>query len=255
MGSFDSRQILRSADSYDEFFGVSMAVPEQYVFSVNSFFLEKDEASVECYDTCVAAFACPPRTYEPGRDELPASVSIEGAAAFCRYRGGRLPTLAELSRASHLAAREVGAPTLVDAYLACIGDGLFRDGFSATRCGWLKARAPAEPIPALPVGSEPRDVGPFGHRDLFGAQLEVTSTRAFMDGDPELMFPPGVPPDPGSFGTGLIAPFSPVFQLRDAAVKGALYLTIQYLMSPEVIAAWGPLFGVRCAFDGEFNDE
>jgi hypothetical protein len=219
------------------------------LFRVDGFYLEQDEASIDCYDRCIAVGACPARTYDPDDNRLPASVTVEGASAFCAFRGGRLPTLAELSRASHPDEIAVGDPELVRQYMECGRLGVNEEGFTDPNCDWLLARNPLVALPVQPVGSEPRDTGPYGHRDLFGAQIEVTSSRGFplLPAYDHATFPP--PADPGSFGTGPIALFSPVSQLRDVRDLGYIALSTYQLMDfPEVQSNVGALYGVRCAF-------
>lgn len=128
---------------------------------VDGFYLDEDEASVACYDVCVAEGACPVRTFDPGDRRFPASVSVAGAEAFCAFRGGRVPTLVELARASHPDVVAVGDPALVEAYVACAGVGVFSGGFDTEACAWLLARSPISDLPELPIASEPRDTGPF----------------------------------------------------------------------------------------------
>jgi eukaryotic-like serine/threonine-protein kinase len=62
---------------------------------VAAFCMDRIEVTVSSYDRCVSAGVCSPRSggWSRGRPDLPATgVSWNDADAFCRWRGGRLPT-------------------------------------------------------------------------------------------------------------------------------------------------------------------
>lgn len=69
--------------------------------TVSPYCIERTEVTVAAYQRCVRAGACTPRQIDGsacnnGREQHPANcVEWEQAAAFCRWRGGRLPTEAE----------------------------------------------------------------------------------------------------------------------------------------------------------------
>jgi formylglycine-generating enzyme required for sulfatase activity len=64
---------------------------------VGSFNIDRDEVTCDEWKACVTAHACEDRKLEECRDQV-AVVRRRGAAAFCTWRGRRLPTLAEWSR-------------------------------------------------------------------------------------------------------------------------------------------------------------
>src|SRR5690606_21060292 len=118
-------------------------------------------------------------------------------------RGGRLPTAAELARASHADVENVTKVAAFEAMKTCwLAEA---EDEEAAECDYVRRRAYVEMNPQ-PIRSEEDDVGPFGHWDLFGARcdftqstfpgsMEIATYCALEDGDP----------DPRTFGSGGVA--------------------------------------------------
>ena len=83
--------------------------PAPRLYSVAPFTIDEGEVTVAVYQRCVAAGACPPpdthdafcSTLVKDDDTLPQPcVSLEAAAVYCKWSGGRLPTEAQWMRAA-----------------------------------------------------------------------------------------------------------------------------------------------------------
>jgi hypothetical protein len=228
-------------------------------FAVPGFFLDDGETTNECYKSCVQAGACgiplerpdAPAWDSPERADFAVSVERDQAAAFCAFRGGRLPTLAEMTRAMQGDAAAPVPQSLLSTMIACPGKEWPAD------CQPLSDRLYA-PYPSEPVSSDATDVGPFGHRDLLFGQIEPTVTQ-----------PPPSPESAGSFCAlppGAIAPatfnpkpsydylylwFAPARFLASGVFgdpsiwRAATYVTI----TPEHAEPTRMRQGVRCAYD------
>ena len=78
----------------------------RHTATLGSFWLDRTEVTAADYDRAAETGACSPRVLEGGarrfaRGELPATlVSAADAEAYCRSRGARLPSEAELERAA-----------------------------------------------------------------------------------------------------------------------------------------------------------
>ncbi len=155
--------------------------------NVGAFRLAEHETTNEAYAECVRTDRCPlppadatDRDPTPGpftseaKARLPVAVPYAHARAFCRAYGGDLPTLGQLRRAMAGADPGYGIPWLSEALVACgrraerlpICDVVARDGVYALPRVGETAR------PLHPVGTAEWDVGPFGHRDLYGNAAE-----------------------------------------------------------------------------------
>lgn len=152
---------------------------------VGEFFLDPDETTEECYAACVDAGACAPAAHSRG-PRFPVQVGRADAMDFCRFRGGRLPQLAEFARAEGRVTPGLGQPSLYAEWLACelrYGSVSWSEQKAADpRCRWFAEAARRflyvdglEGVPdSLPpeVRSNPGDVGPYGHFDVFGGGWE-----------------------------------------------------------------------------------
>ncbi|MBI4705620.1 MAG: SUMF1/EgtB/PvdO family nonheme iron enzyme [Deltaproteobacteria bacterium] len=223
---------------------------------VRGFFVDRDEVANACYRHCVEAGWCaPPPEFpelphvpgpwtDPALQDHPVHADFARAAILCAWRGGRLPTLAELVRASHGDEPSVCKPELLRAWVDC-----FWSSFESAGCQALERRATG----FEPIRSYAADIGPFGHYDLFGARDEISATRApstaaeagalcALDNDM---------PDPKSLGTSTISvQFGPAM---------GLYISQWLIEDPEggsiSNAQVDPfdelpeLRGFRCAYD------
>jgi len=212
-------------------------------FTVGPVFLDADEARVDCYDACVQEGSCSPLDGEA------VALDRTSAETFCAFRGGRLPSLAELQRAAQGEALSIGPIDIYEEWRTCY----FAD-FAAAECVELQQHA------YWGGPSLSRDVGPFGHKDLFGSNPEFTlSTLPLSDHDIDAYCNAADGADaPLSFSTsGRPLTFGPGFLLA----KGGYYEAVTSNESP-----WGPstvsnwftmdqaeeaatLRGVRCAYD------
>ncbi|MBI4704174.1 MAG: SUMF1/EgtB/PvdO family nonheme iron enzyme [Deltaproteobacteria bacterium] len=156
-------------------------------FTVRRVFVDPDEVTNECYSHCVDAGACelPLRIDDPpdvpawddeSMGRSPAVLDFARARAFCAWRGGRLPAVAELARASHGDLEDFCKPELRQAWLNCY----FAHALEESPCAEFLAHALGWTWPPdQRVRSYPEDLGPFGHYDLFGWQLEYTGSSVF----------------------------------------------------------------------------
>lgn len=161
---------------------------------VEGFFLDPDETTEQCFEACVEAGVCAPTAEQRG-PSFPVRVSRADAEAFCAFRGGRLPQLAELARAEGRETIGVGNPKLFARWIACelrhgttfwsaakAADPDCRWFAEAARVFWLDPINQTVPDSLPPeVRSEPDDVGPWGHYDLFAGGWERVLTEAMSD--------------------------------------------------------------------------
>lgn len=131
---------------------------------VSSFEIDRFEVTIGEYQRCVAAKACEmaprhlgARGASPDPETYPAEVRFADAAAFCRWRGKRLPTDAEWQKAGRGTDDRIypwgdAAPTCDHVSSA----DLKRDGFSLECDG----------DPRRPVGTRPAGASPYRAEDL-----------------------------------------------------------------------------------------
>ena len=228
---------------------------------VGAFYLDIDETSVGCYDACVADGACQPRGYERATS-FPVSVTHSEAEDFCAFRGGRLPSYAELMRAATGGALSVGNPELFERWIRCADSS---EGFFGSEdCMALRNRAPdldvTDGFDLSRLRSHPVDVGPYGHADLFGGLVERTMTQyAAGDGSPVPDWcAPAQLVDAGTFGNGNHPAFGPAAQL-EAAFYNVLPDSFQFdsqvpwLEEELDDPAYNPVQGVRCLYEADHN--
>jgi len=239
-----------------------------YGYLVDGVFLDADEIRGVDYLACVSAGACPAVDVEP---DLAATLAPQELEAYCAFRGGRLPLASELARASAGDGSGITTDAFFRAWLAC-DDSFFR----AEGCAELSQRAPQvtlhERTWRLPVRAEPLDVGPYGHWDLFGSQVEITATYdglTFEGRDmPSCEYPAWFletlsiprpvpePPDPLAFyGDDLRLVHAPAWALaaRQGLQAGLPEQVIPYLLFGNT--KFTSLYGGRCAYDPAYELE
>jgi len=156
---------------------------------VERFYLMVLPATNGCYAECVTKGTCKepvrdpkdPDTRscsDPARASQPVYVDYSRAETFCQWLGGRLPTVAELVRATQGDADALGIRDLTNAAINCTEHPETMSPICATisRMDFITS---GHPPPLYDVGTVPLDVGPFGHKDLFGSV--VAWTRTFVN--------------------------------------------------------------------------
>lgn len=233
-------------DESDGTVGIRLTVPD--------FFLDQDEVTNDCYRRCVEAGACSPPLPVPtppdaepvppwddsSMRQVPTQQVTEAMAeTFCAWRGGRLPTLAEFMRAEHDNAVAVVNLALTDLWLACAQEP------KPDECGEIWNHVYSWPSP---VRSWPLDQGPFGHFDLAGSVVELTSTRlaATADEFDALCEIPFDSNDPGSFGSGEPVGFATAGNLLTPPTEGG---TVGWAVHGSGEGGAGVEGGLRCAYD------
>jgi hypothetical protein len=179
------------------------------------------------------------------------------AEAFCAWRHGRLPSAAELTRASHGDAESICGPGFIDSWRTC-----FHQKFASADCQRLHARALPENRPVEPIRSYPLDQGPFGHFDLFGSQADLTQSLPPQTDAEERAYcsTPDDAPDPRTFGAPGADPlwyqFSPsrslayvghLIDMRPDA--GDTYIAAERVDRDAFDHRYPYVKGVRCAYD------
>ena len=161
---------------------------EQPVHTVylDAFYIDKTEVTNAQYRKCVEAGICRAptpcewreQTYEDvSKADYPVvCVSWNDADAYCRWAGKRLPTEAEWEKA----AQGTGGRTY------SWGEGIDCDHAQYNECGGQ----------AVPMGSKPQGVSPYGALDMVGNVWEWVAD--WYDGDYYSQSPEHNPPGPDS---------------------------------------------------------
>lgn len=214
-------------------------------FVVPAVFLDAREVSRACFDACVEAGACAPPEIDVAWNES-VLVFTAAAEAFCEWRGGRLPTLAEMARAAKGSHKSLMAESAVDALTMCAPSWVANDGDQACKALLLHAEG------GLSFSERwSGDLGPFGHRDLFGGSAERTSSAVYSNG--AFCESPSDTIDPGSFDDQPTTPKS----LYVGGAKAADALAAPSV--PTLVESWawpteGEPYGFRCAYDPVFSE-
>ena len=227
---------------------------------VREFWLQEAPVSNGLYATCTAAGVCTAPDHDvadpdssswdaPTRAELPVYVRQDQAEAYCQWAKGRLPTVAELSRAAQGDAEIPGVAALTQAAIDCAPDS----GGSADRpaiCGQLQLmnyfQTPSPPL--YRTNGFELDRGPYGHVDLFGSVWEWTqSLGGFADDGHFCALPDGSPdfvtfdPDHERNESDLLG-FASV--LIEAVTRGSAF---PVRIEKNTTSRYN--IGFRCAFD------
>ena len=265
LGSVSARSLTRQISGKPRanmFITAEPCVPSAFMpnwVSVSGFYLDTDETSAACYDDCVSRDACDPRTYERA-PELSASLTRDEAEAFCEFRGGRLPTFAELSLAAAGGALSIGQRELLERWIRCEDMPGPNSAFDSSECAPLKARLVDFAVPngfdQPTQRADASDIGPYGHFDLFGGLIERTSTQyALPEEVPASRCDEAYLPDPGTFGSGNHLGFHPALRLEDGVglnSEQSFYFSSHGPFQDESYEGeTDQFYGARCAYDPE----
>lgn len=154
---------------------------------VSAFRMMLLEVSFGLYGECVRTGRCEPPDGllsddpagsgawdDPSRVHQPAAASYYRARAFCRAFGGDLPTYAQWVRAAEGDTEAFGIKELTEAYVNCSFGRTSPLCDAVNNASWSYRRTDSHKnYRALPdVGTNAWDVGPYGHRDMFGSAAE-----------------------------------------------------------------------------------
>lgn len=239
MGSDEPEVLSALADCVKEPYGhrcsptlFSNEMPRHLVH-LSSFWIDRFEVRVGDYERCVSAGSCGERPKSEGtlrfdRDDYPVSrVTWHDAAAYCAFRGGRLPTEAEFERAARgTRGRRYPWGNLFNARATNGG-----------RFGWDVTEAADGFSELAPVGSYGAGVSAEGVFDLAGNVAEWTLDRYAP------AYEPGEAQDPKGPGLG-------VQNLR--VVRGGSYSSARFRLRGASRAFAEPTerrstLGFRCA--------
>jgi formylglycine-generating enzyme len=186
MGSDEPEVLSALADCVKEPYGhrcsptlFSNEMPRHLVY-LSSFWIDRFEVRVADYERCVRVGRCGERpkseaTLRFDSDELPVSrVTWHDAAAYCAFRGARLPTEAEFERAAR-GTRGRRYPW---------GDLFNTRASNGGRFGWDVTEAADGFSELAPVGSYAAGVSSDGVFDLAGNVAEWTLDRYTPAYDP-----------------------------------------------------------------------
>lgn len=228
--------------------------------TVGQFWLQQSPVSNGLYAICFASGACTapdhdiadpnPKSWDdPARVELPVYVTHDQAVAYCDWAKGRLPTVAELTRAAQGDAEVPGVAALTQAAIDCANE--VNEGAGASElCGQLQLmnyfQTPSPPL--YRTNAVELDRGPYGHTDLFGSVWEWTqSFGGFADDGKFCSLSDGSP----DFVT-----FDPNHELTQSDVLGFASVLMDAINSGSAFPARLVAnatnrynIGFRCAFD------
>jgi hypothetical protein len=131
------------------------------------------------------------------------------------------------------------------------------DSFAGSACQELQKRVPGGYVPNLPIRSDPTDVGPFGHYDLFGSQWELTTTTFYNDQEPlyqealDCAQSGMAPPDSTSGWSHAL--YSPALGFR--AFTPDVYDGATVEIADEETVQNQAMWGVRCAYSTVGNGD
>lgn len=233
--------------------------------SVRQFWLQEAPVSNGLYAICFAARACTAPDHDiadpnplswdaPARYELPVYVRHDQAEEYCQWANGRLPTVAELTRAAQGDAEIPGVAALTQAVIECAKNAAGSTEPTAI-CAQLQLmnyfQTPSPPL--YRTNGFELDHGPYGHVDLFGSVWEWTQTWggvaddghfcALLDGSPDFVT---FDPDHERNQSDVLG-FASV--LTEAVAANSVYSISALPMRIEQNPANRYNIGFRCAFD------
>ena len=228
--------------------------------AVQQFWLQETPVTTDLYSICVSAGACtvpehdiadpnPASWDDPSRFELPVYVRHDQAEGYCQWAKGRLPTLAELSRAAQGDAEIPGVAALTQAVIDCANDAA-EDAEQPAICAQLQLMNYFQtPSPSLyRTNGVELDQGPYGHADLFGSVWEWTQTLGGFASDPEFCALPDGSPDFVTFDRKHEYDQSDVLNFATPLLEG-VRRGVTLPARIELNATTRYNIGFRCAFD------
>jgi formylglycine-generating enzyme required for sulfatase activity len=152
---------------------------------VAPFNLMTTEVTNQAYSVCVNSGACAPPdlpTFDgngqptdwtaPSVATQPVVLSWPLARSFCRHYGGDLPTAGEYARATVGDAETYAQPDMLAIVLACAMSPTAGQPDDTPECVRLRKQSGGGPGAIADVATDPNDIGPFGHYDLYANALE-----------------------------------------------------------------------------------
>jgi formylglycine-generating enzyme len=208
--------------------------------TVSAFEMDRTEVTVSEYGRCASSGSCAPADIAPddarfGRPDFPVThLRWEDAAAYCRWRGGRLPSEAEWEYAARgPEGREFPWGNLYNPHIA--NHGAWANDYTDATDGFLGL---------APVGSFPDGATPLGLFDMAGNAAEwVADVLEFDRTGLPVPYPeaPEIDPKPKSTGGGLHVVRGGSF------ADGAMWL--RAAARDTTTSARPPWIGFRCAAD------
>lgn len=168
--------------------------------SVETFWLDNTPTTNACYSECVKRGVCTSPEHDRAdpdsrswlddhRAGKPVYVTHEQATRFCAWRGGHLPSLAQLARAAQGNGDIPGVEALTQTAIRCHEEA----DADPDACRRLE-NITVPPSAPYSVGKAADDVGPFGTNDIHGSINEWTRTY-FSSGSYEFCALPDGAPD------------------------------------------------------------
>jgi hypothetical protein len=238
-------------------------LPGDQRFTVNDVFIDTLEMTNACLAACVEDGACDaPPTSEgwpawdaPENADYAAGVPFELGEQLCAWRGGRLPSVLELVRASHGDLRHVANPDLYDMVIDCKLSAGDSSECQALRDHSELVSSPIATQPEKPVGTLDADRGPFDHHDLFGGRSEMTAQNGTPGPACDYAYDAA---DPTSFGPDQIIgdPDARVRFIGGREVWSFEPQVLYPMRNMHVYSSASTLGdGLRCAYDPVYIDE
>ncbi|MEI9937291.1 MAG: SUMF1/EgtB/PvdO family nonheme iron enzyme [Pseudomonadota bacterium] len=233
--------------------------------TVGEFRLHEAPVTNGLYAICVSAGTCTPPDHDiadpdpsswdsPGRSEVPVYVRHDQAEEYCQWAQGRLPTVAELSRAAQGDAEIPGVAALTQAAIDCAQDTV-GSAEQPALCEQLQLmnyfQTPSPPL--YRTNGFELDRGPYGHVDLFGSVWEWTQTWGGFAEDGHFCALPDGSPDFVTFdpdherNQSDVLGFASV--LMEAIANSSVYSICAFPTRIEQNPANRYNIGFRCAFD------